>query len=222
MSLDWDILIGILGFIFFIIVPAFTRKKPPQKKEQPGTPPATQKTAAPQQQRAAPGQGRAALTQRAGGSQQPAQPVAPEPGSLAELLESIRQQVSEAQAQETGSPAARTERQAPQRPAVDPAVVPPGPHSSQPAPLLSSPERRLRDLGARKEGSTPQGLGRIRPKARRASVRTFADTPEEKPVVARVLVKVDKQSVIQGLIWHEILSEPKGIRGMRRSKLPLR
>lgn len=214
MSLDWDILIGILGFIFFIIVPAFTRKKQPPKKQQPGTPPATQKTAAPQQQRpAAPQQGRTA-------SAAPTQQT-PEPGSLAELLETIRQQVSEAQERETASSSA-PKRTVAQPASADPVVVPPGPHSSQPAPLLSSPERRLRDLGTHADGARPQGLGRIRPQARRASVRTFTDTPDEEVVLAPALVQVDTSSVIQGMIWHEILSEPKGTRGMRRSKLPLR
>lgn len=212
MSLDWDVVIGILGFIFFIIVPALSRKKTP-KKQPPGTQQAARK---PQQQRTT------AHTASAAPQAAPTPEAPPEPGSLAELLATIREQVAEAQARESGAPSASMSS-APTS-TVDPVVVTPAPQRNQPRPLFSAPERRLRDVGLTKRDGmgTEGGLGRIRPTARRASVRTFTDTVEEEVALAPALVQLDSRSVIQGMIWHEILGERKGLNGTRRMKLPLR
>lgn len=202
MNVDFTLILGIIAVIFYVIVPLLAGNK--KKGEQ----------------------------QRTSQTEQPKQPAKPqaatkpvaeqaEPRNLREFLQQIQQQVKEAeqewQAKQQQAEAQPTPAEQPQPvPAPQPAPEPAAPLAS---PLVSTPERRLADLGS---GSKSQGLGRIRPRARRASVRTFTDTADEQHVLQDAFVQVTPDRVLHGLIWHEILSEPKGLRGMRRSRLPLR
>lgn len=203
MNVDFTLILGIIGVIFYVIVPLLAGNK--KKGEQ----------------------------QRTSQAEQPKQPAKPqaatkpaaeqaEPRNLREFLQQIQQQVKEA---EQEWQAKQQQAEAQPTPAEQPRPVPSSRPAPQPAvplssPLVSTPERRLADLGSSVPKS--QGLGRIRPRARRASVRTFTDTDDEPNVVRDAFVQVTPDRVLHGLIWHEILSEPKGLRGMRRSRLPLR
>lgn len=216
MNVDWTLLLGIVGVIFYVIVPLLAGNK--KKDQQKGTPSAkrpqqpqrqqpqqTQRTASPQTQQQA--------------STAPSSPPA-EPRNLREFLEQIQRQVREA---EQEWQAAQQQQASSPQPAPEPvAQTPPVQRPATPAasPLVSTPERRLSELGTSKRAS--QSLGRMRPKARRASVRSIADLADEQPVLQDAFVQVTPERVLHGLIWHEILSEPKGLRGIRRSRLPLR
>ena len=216
MNVDWTLLLGIVGVIFYVIVPLFAgnKKKGQQqqrteqpKQQAPQRPPSGQQQASPQ------ARPQTAQRQAQAGAGKPTPPAAPR--NLREVIEQIQQQVREAEQEWQAAQQQQAEPKPKPAPAARPAPTPVALPEEAPrsTTLISSPERRLSDLGSG---------GPIRPKARRASVRTFEDTNDEEIEVREAFVQVTPESVLHGLIWHEILSEPKGLRGTRRSRLPLR
>lgn len=228
-GLDWDILLGILGFIFFVILPMFSKKDP--KKQQTEKQQSEKRSGLPGMETVEPQNSTApARPVVTASTNNPAQPHKQEPGSLKEFLDTIRQQVEDANRQERGELPKQTAQpsQAQTPPVAAPVPAPPL-ATAPPArrtilgnrvkkPLISSAERRIGSVGQRAEGETFRGHGPSRPTHRRASLRTFEDTEFEQKVIRPAFMKVNRDTVLHGMIWHEILSEPKGQRIMRRSK----
>ena len=276
MSFSFETILGIIFFIVFFILPAFSKKKgapedeaapkPPTAKPggeaEPGRPVAP----APAQPQRAQGQARASTAGQGAPNQQAPKGRGPlTAGSIEEALEEIRARVREAQMQEdAGRPTApvarkRQQAQAQQQPPQPSGQLVKGDAGGS---LVSGEARHIGDTGSRvpksslgreggaaapgrapAAGARQSSLGREGVSApievsRRSRDRTRRTTseitdspvpgarkagalPPGAPPAARLTAPVlatDRSSLISGMIWHEVLSEPAAKRRLRRTR----
>ncbi len=256
MRLDFEAILGLLFFVFFIVVPLVRGGKKAQQQprppgQQPGQPGQQPSSQAGQQTGQRPAVGGTVTSQTA-----PTPVGQPAPDSLMATIEEIRRRVKEAQEREEQARRGGASTQSTTTGQASGTLV----SSAQPGSLVSAPARTLSGAPVQRGPSTTQQPSRPPPPALRQPPASFlgregsvspelrvervqsvkptvrpgreaAMTTEEKrkaraklvlgAVPATIgpasLLATDRDSIMRGLIWHEVLSEPMVMRRRKRA-----
>ena len=274
MSFSFETILGIIFFIVFFILPAFSRKKGPQEEDEAAPKPPTKAggaeagrpvAQAPAQPQRAKGQARASTATQGAPAPQAQKGRGPlTAGSIEEALEEIRARVREAQMQEDAgrptAPARPRQQTQPERPAAQRATRTADSGAGGRS-QVSGEARRIGDTGKPRpqtvgsEASAPASSRRPSASAQQGSLgrgdvaaplevsrrnrdrprRTARDITDSTSPTARKtdalppgalpaarlsppVLATDRSSLITGMIWHEVLSEPAAKRRLRRTR----